>query len=169
MKYFVIRSIEKPFSDCESAINKLGTSVEMVNYIWNQPSFVKEHILLLRINKTTVRKNANLVCRYMKCTKCDYSERYIFDFEKKLLVVEATKLQVCTCRLSMKVKHRTYEEIKKSISECTEMSTITPTSIQKQMMSAQKKGEDHFIPSKIQIKNIKYNMKRKVSDRFPYN
>ena len=169
MKYFVIRSIEKPFRLYICAINKLDTSIEMVNYIWKQPAFVKEHMLLLRINKTIVRRNENLVCRYMKCTKCDYSERYIFDFEKHLLVVEATKLQACTCRLSMKLKHRTYEEIKKSISEYTEMSTITPTSIQKQMLSAQKNGDELFIPSKIQIKNIKYNMKRKVSDRFPYN
>ena len=167
MKYIIVRSFNNPFSDYMFTLNTLGSPIEKVNYIWKQPSFVKEHSSLLRINKTVFRKKTNTVCRYMTCvansSSCHYSERYIFDFNNNTLVVEATNTQKCLCSLTTKVKHQTYDQIKNYFSECNENSTITPTIVQEKLLSANQSGQQFCIPSKVLIKHIKHNMTRKVS------
>ena len=140
VKYSTIRSFRDTFRDHTFTLST--SPLEKVNYLWQQESFLKENVLILRINTTVFSKKTNTVCRYMYCvSECDYKEKFIFDFNQNSLIVEATHTEPCLCSLSKNVKHKTYQQIKNYISESNQSLNLTPTIIQERLLCANQSGQ----------------------------
>ena len=163
--YNIIRSFIDQYKEHTFTLNNLPTLIEKLNHLWQQESFKQQNIcsLSLCIDTTKAGTRNNKICRYMFCSrKCDYKEKFLFDFNNNSIFVFANRIQPCQCSLLKQIKRATYNQIRTIVSLGNEKDPITPTIIQGILEKANNSGKKFCIPSKKHLQYVKQNMKRKV-------